>query len=217
MSAPVISVKHRLPEERRDEGSLFSSFLLKPLGEAEKSSAFVLNIGERSERDPSATLGMTVQKDSSLCRSNKGFTLIEMVFSFGILAIVISGLLSAFVNGSRLARHAGEASIAMTQAQMKLEEIKNHPYSLITTDYVSMGTPGPTFSLINATGMGLVSISTANSEYLEVDVKVSWQDDAGRIIGEDLDLDGVLDDGEDANGNGELDSPLTLTTYIANL
>jgi len=36
-----------------------------------------------------------------------------------------------------------------------------------------------------------------------------------RIIGEDKDLDGILDTGEDSNGNGRLDSPLEIVTLIA--
>jgi hypothetical protein len=71
------------------------------------------------------------------------------------------------------------------------------------------------------TGEGVIYLYTDHSsrtyvdaEMIEVVVSVSWQDRNGRIMGEDLDLDGTLDGGEDTNSDGELSSPVSLRTFI---
>jgi prepilin-type N-terminal cleavage/methylation domain-containing protein len=83
------------------------------------------------------------------------------------------------------------------------------------------------------TGMGVVEISdvtvngTTYSDVLKVRTVFSfysrgfWDSDAGtstgRLIGEDRDLDGVLDTGipsEDADGNARMDSPIETVIYV---
>jgi hypothetical protein len=53
------------------------------------------------------------------------------------------------------------------------------------------------------------------TDLLELTVSVCWKQ-KGRVIGEDKDLDGVLDSGEDANGNGMIDSSVELKTRWTN-
>lgn len=58
------------------------------------------------------------------------------------------------------------------------------------------------------------TVPDANSTVLELHVAACWTS-RGRGIGEDLNCDGTLDGGEDANGNGLLDSPAMATTRVA--
>lgn len=105
--------------------------------------------------------------------------------------------------------------MALINAQSKLEEMRNESFSLITTNYGSGGTPGNTFDMSPGTGKGVIYIDSSNSNLLAVTISISWRNQNGRIIGEDADLDGILDAGEDTNGDGQLNSPVTMTSLIA--
>ena len=148
--------------------------------------------------------------------NTQSFTLVELLVVTGILSVVILGLIQTLILGSVLADLSNRKTIAMGEAQDKLEEILNHTYAQITTDYGAGGTPGNTFSLSQITGKGLITIDSSTTNLLKIDVVVSFQYCNGRIMGEDLNLNGALDGGEDANGNGVLDSPIKLSTYIRN-
>ena len=146
---------------------------------------------------------------------NQGFTLVELMIGTAMLAVVVLGLINLFINTSAQAEIAGNKTLAVGAAQNKIEEMRNHTYSLITTDYASGGIPGNKFSLSTITGEGVIYIDSSNASLLTVEIDVSWKNDNTRIIGEDTDLDGVLDAGEDLNSNGKLDSPVKIITYIA--
>ena len=59
-----------------------------------------------------------------------------------------------------------------------------------------------------------VSYSLSFGQFLLVTVSFSWRESGGRIIGEDLNLNGRLDAGEDKNGNGIIDSVVQFSSYI---
>jgi prepilin-type N-terminal cleavage/methylation domain-containing protein len=147
-------------------------------------------------------------------RVNQGFTLVELLVVVGILSVVILGLIQIFLVGAILSDLSNRKTIAIGEAQDKMEEIRNHTYNLIATDYASGGTPGNKFSLSQINGEGVITIDSSTASLLKVDIVVSFQYKNGRIVGEDLNLNGVLDAGEDANGNGVLDSPVKLSTYF---
>lgn len=145
----------------------------------------------------------------------RGFSLIEMMVAILILAVAIIGLLKLFVYTLNLNKLAGDMNIAISEAQGKLEEMRNCDFDDITTDYASGGTPGNTFSLARLNGAGIIYIDSTNPELLKIEIVVSWMTLSRRIIGEDSNLNGTLDSGEDNNGNGVLDSPTSLITMIA--
>lgn len=57
-------------------------------------------------------------------------------------------------------------------------------------------------------------LSMTQPNFLEVVVVISWEGSFGRIIGEDTNLNGVLNSGEDTNGSGLLDSPVSVMDII---
>ena len=146
---------------------------------------------------------------------NKGFTLIEVVATVGILVIVLANLLGLFIYCSMLAQTSGNMTLAIREAQGKLDEIRDHSYSLITSDYAAGGSPGNTFNLNQLTGKGVIYFESSNPELLQIKVVVSWKNKDTRVIGEDANFNGILDTGEDKNANGQLDSIVSLTTMIA--
>lgn len=147
-------------------------------------------------------------------KGQQGFTLLELMFAVAVLVTAIAGMVRLFVYTSTAADIAGRKTIAVSEAQSKLEEIRNTDYDLVAANYSSSGTPGNTFDLNLIDGKGIIYIDSSNAELLVLEVVVSWNNKYDRVIGEDQDLDGVLDAGEDTNGNGKLDSSVELITYL---
>jgi prepilin-type N-terminal cleavage/methylation domain-containing protein len=59
----------------------------------------------------------------------KGFTLIEVMVTLGLLAIVMMGLQSLLATSIRAAATASTMTTATTLAQQKIELLRNTPYS----------------------------------------------------------------------------------------
>lgn len=144
-----------------------------------------------------------------------GFTLIELMIAVGVLIIVLVGLLQIFIYCLNLSEFAGNATLAISEAQGELEEIRSHEFERIAGDYGPGGNPGNTFELAQLNGKGTIYIDDTNPALLAIEIVVSWREKGNRIVGEDSDLNGVLDSGEDTNGNGKLDSPVVLVSLIA--
>lgn len=144
--------------------------------------------------------------------SNKGFTLIEVMIAAAILVTVICGILLIYINSLELISLSRNLTFSVNAAQRKIEEIRDYTFSLIYADYneqvftVDEMPPG--------NSRGVIYVDDANPDLLKVTISVCWRQRANRIIGEDLDLDGVLDAGEDLNGNNMIDSPAQLVTLI---
>jgi prepilin-type N-terminal cleavage/methylation domain-containing protein len=143
-----------------------------------------------------------------------GFTLIELLIVVAMLALVITGMIKLFIYTSVLAEISGNKTVAVGEAQDMLEAIREHNYDDIAVDYASGGTPGNIFALDELNGKGAIYIDNSNPELLILKVVVSWRNKYGRIIGEDANLDGDLDTGEDLDGDTELSSPATLITML---
>lgn len=147
-------------------------------------------------------------------KNKNGFTLVEVMVVVGILAVVVVGMLQLFVAISVQSGMAGNKTLAVSEAQTKLEEIHKHNFNSITVDYAMGGTPGNTFVPSMLKGSGAIEITAINSELIEIGVKVCWEDKYNRIVGEDTNLNGVLDVGEDKDADGILDCPVTLKSKI---
>lgn len=120
--------------------------------------------------------------DRGAHRSQRGLTLVEVMISVGILAFVIVGLLQLFVYCSTLADAAGNMTLAVNEAQTKMEEIRNHDFDSIAADYASGGTPGSTFILNSPSGTGTITVSEVggSSQLLQIQIDVNWQNKDGR-------------------------------------
>ena len=151
----------------------------------------------------------------NIYQSKQGFTLAEVLVSTGILTVIIIGLIKILIYCSLLADMSANITITMREAQNKLEEIQNSDYSSITTNYASGGTPGNTFNLSQGTGKGVIYMDASNPDLLKIEIDVSWKNKDGRVIGEDSNLNGVINTGEDLNSNGQLDSMAKIITLLA--
>lgn len=148
-------------------------------------------------------------------REEKAATLVEVLVATLISSVVLVSMIQLLVFSTTLSRTAGDMSKATTEVISKVEEMRNHEYSQLLTDY-GTGTPGSIFiSSGTFDGAGVISMDSSNAHLLQATLGYSWRDKNGRLFGEDADLDGVLDAGEDINGNGVLDFGLTITTHFA--
>lgn len=144
--------------------------------------------------------------------SKRGFSLIEIIIATGILVFALCAILAAYISCYVLSATSKNINIASNATLGLMEEIRDTPFTQISNTY-----NGLTFVLNDIPqSRGVVYVDSANPELLEVTVSVCWQERNNRIIGEDLNLDGVLNAGEDTNGNGIIDSPVELVTRIAN-
>ena len=113
---------------------------------------------------------------------SKGINLIEIINTVVILALVVLGLLQLFVYCLGLGEMARNLTVAVSEAQGKLEEIRNHNFSDIADDYDSGGSPSNTFNLAQLNGKGIIDIDDTNSELIEIEIVVSWENRGGRVI-----------------------------------
>jgi prepilin-type N-terminal cleavage/methylation domain-containing protein len=143
-------------------------------------------------------------------RTKSGFTLIEVVLAVGILVFVLCGILATYMSCLELMATSKNMTLATNAAQRKIEEIRDYNFYNIYSDYNNQ-----TFSVDEmpaGDSSGVIYVNNSDPELLQITVSVCWRQRAGRIIGEDLDLDGSLDSGEDSNGNNIIDSPVELIT-----
>ena len=150
---------------------------------------------------------MKLQKRKLLAQD--GFTLVELLVSSAILIVTIVGILVSYVRSLELAEVAKNKTIAMSAVKSRMEQIKNTAFDNIVSTYNNV-----TFTTSNLNGTGVSYVTTVSTNVLQVTISFSWKQSNTHLIGEDKDLDGALDGGEDANGNGILDSPVQLVSSI---
>lgn len=145
-------------------------------------------------------------------RFQRGFTLIEITIAAGILAFALCAIFAAYISFYVLSTTSRNINIATNGAIGIAEEIRSTPFSQIMSTY-----NGLNFVLNDIPqSRGVVYVDNTDADLLQVTISVCWRQQDNRLIGEDLNLNGVLDPGEDANLNGIIDSPVELVTRIAN-
>ncbi len=164
------------------------------------------------------------------CRFKKGFVLPEVMLAAAIAAFAVCGILLMYITGMDLIRTSKNVSIATSAAQGVLEKIRVTSFPDITSMIFMVNGVSYSPIVVNAnltrwsfplpvnnlpTNRCAVYVNDIDPEFLLVTISVCWRQ-GNRVIGEDIDLDGALDTGEDANGNGIIDSTVELVTQVAN-
>lgn len=143
-------------------------------------------------------------------QDKRGFTLAELLIAAGILGIVIAGILMSYIRCMELNEASRNKSLAVKAARAKMEEIKR-------TDFAGLSAfHNVAFNVTGFDGRGVSYVTVLDADNTRVRVSVSWKHKNGRVFGEDKDLDGVLDAGEDLNADGFLNSPVDITMVIFN-
>ena len=141
-------------------------------------------------------------------RKNKGMSLIELLIATVILLPIFTGIMLTFMKAMEVNEMAYNSTQAVLAAKKRTAEIENTAYGQVSASFNNIS-----FVPANITSArGVTYVNSANPDLLQITTVVCWRQKSGRIIGEDTDLDGVLDAGEDKNGNGQLDSIVQLVT-----
>jgi prepilin-type N-terminal cleavage/methylation domain-containing protein len=144
-------------------------------------------------------------------KTEQGFTLAELLIATTVVLLSSVGILFTYVQCLELNSINHDTSMALQSCRNMMEEIKSVSPSMVHETYNEK-----TFPLKEPTGILLVTVNDQDPQLLAVAVKCLWKQAKGRLVGEDKNLNGFLDEGEDLNKNGELDSPVTLVTYVYN-
>lgn len=143
---------------------------------------------------------------------NRGFSLAEILLAVAILAFALCGLLAMYSTCFVLMATSKNINIATNAAQGLIEEMRSSSFMRIIDDYNGLN------FIVNdiPSSMGVVYVDDTDPELLQVTISVCWKQ-GNRIIGEDTNLNGVLDAGEDKSPyNRIIDSPVELVTRVAN-
>lgn len=172
---------------------------------------------------------MFLDKFSNKIKNKSGFTLAELMVASLVLVTILVGLLASFVTCLDLNETSRNLTTALDAAQQKLAEIKDYSFSLACSDYSDANkykfftltdmpageSKGVVYPYVDS-GLNSCTVYNCSCDYdvLRVVISVCWRQKSGRVIGEDKDLDGVLDIGEDKNGNNQIDSPAQIVTFL---
>ena len=148
-------------------------------------------------------------------RVSNGFSLIELMLSTTILIIILVGLLYTYVACFELNEFSKNLTLINNGLQAELEYVRETPFDSLTA------LDGQTFSLNGfPNGSAIGAIEVYNSIYDDlkyVRLVACWRQKSQRIIGEDKNLDGILQNSEDIDGDTILDSPAELSTLISKI
>jgi prepilin-type N-terminal cleavage/methylation domain-containing protein len=136
-----------------------------------------------------------------------GFTLIEMLLATFILAPIYLMTMLSFINTSQLNDSAKNTALALRACANQIETIDSTSFDQIYAAYHNA-----TFTFNGLEGIGSVYVDNTQPKVLTITTSFCWKDPSERIIGEDHNLNGQLDPGEDLNNNGLIDSPVKLVT-----
>ncbi len=143
----------------------------------------------------------------------KGFTLIEVLIATVVLTGAILAILASLIQCSNLQETSKNLGLTISAARAKVEEMRNVDFSDLITNY-----NGP-FDVSGLDAKGRVDssyVAGSNNNLIDIRVVICWRQGRNRIIGEDINLNGNLDPGEDVNPtNGRLDSPAQIVTLMA--
>lgn len=150
-----------------------------------------------------------MQKLGRVLHNQKGFTLPELLVSMILLAPLYMGVSLSFIQCMSLNDASQEFSQAIGSVQNQVSVMHNTPFDQVFSTYNNT-----TFTVAGMTGIGAIDVDNSAADLLTVTVSYCWQTKDGRLMGEDVNLNGQLDAGEDVDNDGLISSPATLITMM---
>lgn len=114
-------------------------------------------------------------------RADRGFSLVEVIFALGIIAVVLFALISMILQTMNSKESMREQLTAKHSAVSKIEEIRAHKFAEIITRF---GAPNNTFNVPGLTkidnlptkqGRGTITIDSSNADILDIRVTLDWK------------------------------------------
>lgn len=142
-----------------------------------------------------------------------GFTLFEVALAAAIFGVAAVGSLSLYISCATLTESAGNITRMMNRAREELEGV------VFRRNFVNLSSYSRLLSLedppyLEGSLICYVQDHSTVNDLKEVRIIISYREKSNRIIGEDRNLNGVLNAGEDINGDGRLTSPCEIVTFI---
>ncbi|MFH2145852.1 MAG: prepilin-type N-terminal cleavage/methylation domain-containing protein [Candidatus Omnitrophota bacterium] len=143
-------------------------------------------------------------------KNKRGFTLVEVLVSLGILAIAVASTMQLMIFLVQLNETNDIMLPTMNSLEGMMDEIRNAPFDDIASAYDDTKFTLDELDNRGIQNQGLITVDTIEANYLlRVKIVLCWKQ-KNRIMGEDKNFNGLLDLGEDENGNNELDSPCSI-------
>lgn len=139
-----------------------------------------------------------------------GMSLVEVIVATSVFLIAAVGLLYSYLKCMELEELGRNSQLAISATESALEEIKNSTFSTLYQTYNNTTFAAPS----GVTGIGVIYVNNSNLSLLQIKAVFCWRQSNGRVIGEDKNLNGVLDAGEDLNNNGQIDGYVQMQTKI---
>ncbi|MFZ5800941.1 MAG: type IV pilus modification PilV family protein [Candidatus Omnitrophota bacterium] len=117
--------------------------------------------------------------------SNRGMNLLELIITVTVLIITLSGIILLFVTGSLLSESSRNLTIAISHAQIVMEDIADTPFSQVKIK-INLGWWDRSAPIIGFPGLPILnneSIDTqliSGTDLLDVKVIVTWRNRNGR-------------------------------------
>ena len=150
-------------------------------------------------------------------RRQKAVTLIELLISLFIGVVVIGALLGLVNYTSELQETSRNKMIALNDARQVIEQIKyaaDTSFDNAISQYSAAANQTFTPAGLDARGRIILNnVAGGGGDLYDVMVLVCWRQRRNRIIGECVNSGGVLQF-SDSDGDGNLESPCSLTTAI---
>lgn len=156
---------------------------------------------------------MIIKNSYDRVKKEMGFSLLEVMLSSIILLIIIVSLLYTYTSCFELNEFSRGFTLANNALQAEMETIREVPFdNLSALDASIFSLDG--FSPGEAVGV-IAVYDSLYSDLKYIRLVGFWRQKSGRVIGEDSNLDGVLQIGEDIDGDNTLDSPAEIITLVS--
>ena len=147
-----------------------------------------------------------------ILQGKSGFTLAELLIATALLTVILTGVMVTFFRCLELNEVSANTSKAVLAARARMAQIEGTNYSQVNATFDNV-----TFNVSGLNGKGVTYVDDSVPNILTVTTVVCWRQKSNRLYGEDANLNGVLNGGEDTNGNGRLDSIVQFETQRFNL
>lgn len=120
-------------------------------------------------------------------RKSRGLSLLEIMIALAVLAIALSGIISATLHGQTMQDLNRQLDLARNAAMTKMEEVRARDFTTIVTTYGGAANANNRFGVtglrpppsVLANQIGVVSLDASNANLIEVRVRVDWQSQKG--------------------------------------
>ena len=164
-------------------------------------------------------------------KKRQGFSLLEVAMAMMIISVLAVSVSGAMVASLQAAGTSSDRTIAIQILTEQMELIRSQAIGNFDSVLPAAGTVGviaipvsaanyPNSRLVDRAAFHIdvqrLNVPVANNpDLIEVTGTISWRSQNNRLYGEDANLNGSLDLGEDLNGDGVLTSPVQITTRFS--